>query len=61
MARSWTGTVFWIDVLTVTGIGAEAGFLGFSLEQPGEKVAKHSIPKTQIERCLEYRFINVLS
>jgi hypothetical protein len=37
-------------VLTVTGIGAEAGFLGFSLEQPGEKIAKNNNPNMQIER-----------
>jgi hypothetical protein len=30
MARNSTGTVFWIAMLTVTGIGAETGFFDFS-------------------------------
>jgi hypothetical protein len=35
---------------TVIGIEGEAGFFGFSLEQPEEKNAKTSNPKMQIER-----------
>jgi hypothetical protein len=50
MARSCTGTVFWIAVLTVTGIGAETGFFDFSSEQPEENIAKSSNPKIPVKK-----------
>jgi hypothetical protein len=37
-------------VLTVTGIGAETGFLDLSLEQAEEKITKSSNPNTTIKR-----------
>jgi hypothetical protein len=45
MARSSTGTVFWIAVLTLTGIGEETGLFDFSSEQPEENKTKSSNPK----------------
>jgi hypothetical protein len=38
-------------VLTITGKGTEAGFLGFSFEQAEEKKAKHINPKTPPKRA----------
>jgi hypothetical protein len=50
MARSCTGTVFWIAVLTVTGIGAETGLFDFSSEQPEESKVKSSNPKIPVKK-----------
>jgi hypothetical protein len=58
IARSCTGTVFWLVVLTITGIGAETGFFEFSLEQPEEKKAKSRNPKIPPKNPTEGRCRN---
>jgi hypothetical protein len=59
MARSCTGTVFWIAVSTVTGMEAETGFFDFSLEQAEEKSVKNSNPKIPMRRDRRVALIRV--